>query len=79
VVWVARGDQDRARFGINEKGLHITLELKNGQKASIEFGSEAPSNNAYASVILEGEVWILEFPWIVFRDVLSYLSVLPGQ
>jgi hypothetical protein len=79
VVWVARGEPDRARFGLNEKGLQITLELKSGDKVTIEFGTEAPSTNAYASVTLDGQIWILEFPWMLFRDVLSYLSIPPGQ
>ena len=79
VVWVARGEPDRVRFGFSEKGLQITLELKSGDKVTIEFGSEAPSTNAYASVTLDGQIWILEFPWMLFRDVLSYLSIPPGQ
>jgi hypothetical protein len=79
VVWVARGEPDHARFGFSEKGLQITLELKSRDKVTIEFGSEAPSTNAYASVTLDGQIWILEFPWMLFRDVLSYLSIPPGQ
>jgi hypothetical protein len=78
VAWVARGEQDRSRFGFSDKGLQISLELKNGEKATIEFGSEAPSTNAYASVTLDGQVWTLEFPWMLYRDVLSYLSIPPG-
>ena len=79
VTWMARGEQECARFGLTEKGLQITLELKNGDKASIQFGSEAPSTNVYASVALDGQLWIFEFPWLVFRDVLTYLSIPPGQ
>jgi hypothetical protein len=79
VVWVERGEQDRVRFGFSEKGLQITLELKGGDKVTIEFGGEAPSTNAYAEVTFDGQIWILEFPWMLFRDVLSYLSIPPGQ
>jgi len=79
VIWVARGEQDGARFGFSEKGLQITLELKSGEKVTIEFGGEAPSTNAYAKVTFDGQIWILEFPWMLFRDVLSYLSIPPGQ
>lgn len=79
VVWVAKGDADRHRFGFTDQGLQLTLELKNGDKATIEFGGEAPSTNAYASVKSEGEIWIFEFPWMLYRDVLSYLSIPAGQ
>ena len=79
VAWVAKGDADRARFGFTDQGLRITLELKNGDKASIEFGGEAPSTNAYASLTSDGQVWIFEFPWRLYRDVLSYLSIPAGR
>jgi len=73
--WVARGDQNRTRYGFHDGGLQVTLELKNGDKATVEFGAEAPSNFEYAAVVLENQVWILEFPWLLFRDVLSSLPI----
>ena len=79
VVWVAKGDEGRARFGFTDQGLRITLELKNGEKASIEFGGPAPSTNTYARLTSDGQVWIFEFPWMLFRDILSYLSIPAGQ
>ena len=33
VAWVARGDQDRARYGFTDNGDRVTLELKSGKKA----------------------------------------------
>ena len=73
--WVARGDQNRVRYGFHDGGLQVTLELKNGDKATVEFGAEAPSNFEYAAVVLESQVWIFEFPWLLFRDVLSSLPI----
>jgi hypothetical protein len=73
--WVARGDQSRARYGFHDGGLQITLELKNGDKATVEFGAEAPSNFEYAAVVIQNQVWIFEFPWLLFRDVLSSLPI----
>ena len=75
-TWVSKGEQqDCARYGLSEKAHEVTLELKDGRKAAIQFGSEAPSANRYAGVKVDGQLWILEFPWLVHRDVLSYLSV----
>jgi hypothetical protein len=73
--WVALGDQSRARYGFRDGALQVTLELKNGDKATVEFGAEAPSNSEYAAVTLENQVWIFEFPWLLFRDVLSSLPI----
>jgi hypothetical protein len=75
IVWVARGEQSRAAYGFTADGYRLTLELKNGEKFDLEFGREAPSGDVYASVILEGQPWILEFPWMLFRDVASYLPL----
>jgi len=74
-AWVDKGDQDCARYGLADKSHEVTIELKNGRKASIQFGGEAPSTDRYASVKVDGQLWILEFPWLIYRDVLSYLSV----
>ena len=41
-AWVARGGQDRARYGFTDKGLQITLELKSGDKKTLEFGGPRP-------------------------------------
>ena len=74
-VWVARGEQNRARYGFREGGLQVALELKNGNKATVEFGGEAPSSFEYAAVALESQLWIFEFPWPLFRDLLSSLPI----
>ncbi len=73
--WVARGELNRSRYGFSDKGLQITLELKNGEKASVEFGGEAPSGFPYAAVTLEGMLWIFEFPLALCQDVASHLTI----
>jgi hypothetical protein len=75
VAWAARGAQNRARFGFKDDGHQITLELKNGEKVSVEFGGEAPSSRQYAAVTLAGDVWIFEFPAALYRHVLGYLTI----
>jgi hypothetical protein len=75
IAWVARGEQNRAAYGFTEDGYHLTLELKTGGQFEFEFGGEAPSGDIYAAVTLDGQLWILEFPWMLYRDVSSYLPL----
>jgi hypothetical protein len=78
VAWVARGDQNRPRYGFAEQGLHITLELKNGGSITVEFGGPSPSTFPYAAVTLDGNFWIFELPPKLCRDVLLYLTLPPN-
>jgi hypothetical protein len=73
--WVARGEQNRSRYGFTDKGYQITLELKNGEKMNVEFGGEAPSGFPYAAVSLDGALWIFEFPLALYQDVAGYLTI----
>jgi hypothetical protein len=75
IAWAGRGEQSRRAFGFTEDGYHLTLELKSGARFDLEFGGEAPSGNVYASVNLDGEPWILEFPWMLLRDIVSYFPL----
>jgi hypothetical protein len=74
-MWVSGNETNRAAYGLTPESLQITLEFKNGTKQTVQFGREAPSTFPYAEVTLEGQPWILEFPWALFRDVMSYLSI----
>jgi hypothetical protein len=78
VAWVARGDQNRARYGLVEKGHQITLELKSGDKLLLEFGNETPPTLPYAAVTLDGGLWIFEFPAWLYGYVEKYLFVPPN-
>lgn len=78
LAWVAHGTADRARFGLTDNDLQITLELKNGEKASVELGSEAPGNVPYAAITLDGEPWVFECPAWVYVYAQRYLSVPPN-
>ncbi len=70
-VWVARGDQDQARYGFKEGGHQITIELKNGTKLSLEFGGLAPSQYPYAAVTLDGQKWSFEFPLALYYQFIK--------
>jgi hypothetical protein len=73
--WVARGEQERARYGFTDQGLRITLELKNGDKKTVEFGGTAPLGLPYAAATLDGSLWIFEFPLALYQDVAGYLTI----
>ena len=74
-AWVDRGQTNRARYGFADGGHQVTLELKNSQQMTVEFGGEAPSQFPYAATQIEGELWIFEFPLKLYRDVVRYLSI----
>jgi hypothetical protein len=77
-AWVDRGEQSRAKYGLTENTLQLTLELKNGEKRVVSFGSVTPGEGAYAGVTLDGDVWIFEFPASYYRFVNTYLTIPAG-
>jgi hypothetical protein len=75
VAWVARGDEHRTRYGFTDKDQRVTLELKNGDKAPVEFSALASPNSPYAAVTMDGQLWIFQFPTWLYDYVQRYLSV----
>jgi hypothetical protein len=78
VGWLARGEPSRPRFGLTEQSRQITLELKNGDKTSVQFCGEAAASPPCAAVTLDGELWIFEFPAWLYEYVQRYLLVPPN-
>ena len=77
-AWVDKGDANRARFGFTDTTDRITIELRNGEKATalvLEFGRGglSPTQLPYALAETEGQTWIFEFPpdlhFLVIRDL----------
>jgi hypothetical protein len=75
-AWVARGETNRATFGFTN-AHSIAIELKNGDKLTMEFGRESPSSFPYGGVTLDGDFWVFECPLLLCRDALSYLKIPP--
>jgi hypothetical protein len=73
-AWVARGETNRAAFGCTNTHS-ITIELKTGDRFTMEFGRESPSSFPYGGVTLDGDFWVFECPLLLCRDALSYLKV----
>jgi hypothetical protein len=76
--WVEQGDQNRARYGFKPGGYRITVELKNGEKRSVEFGGDASIGSPYAMVTIKNQPWIFEFPPVLNQFVQLYLTIPPG-
>ena len=73
--WIAVGHEFRPAYGFATNGWSITLELKNGEKTTVEFGKESPTLFPYAGVTLDNQWWIFKFPLLLFRDVQRYISI----
>jgi hypothetical protein len=74
--WIARGADKLPGFGIDVNAYQLTIELKNGEKLSFQLGKETRLGSVYASVMLNGEPWIFEFPPDVLPS-LEYSLMIP--
>lgn len=72
--WTARGPFDRAAYGFTNPVHRLTFELKDGTMRKVEFGGLAPSQFPYATVTLDGEPWLFEFPWTTYQLIENYLG-----
>jgi hypothetical protein len=73
--WVGCGEACRARHGFEAGPHQITLELKNGEKQTVELGALTPAASVYAAVKLDGTSWIFEFPDWLYQYVPFCLSI----
>jgi hypothetical protein len=74
--WVFPSLPDPEKWGFTTNSLQITLDLKNGEKHTVDFGQEIPGyQTALASVNLDGERWVFLFPPILYQFVSSYLTI----
>ncbi len=75
--WMGRNiTEPEKRYGLNTNNLQITIELKNGEKRTVDFGLEVPhAQTALAAVTLDGERWAFVFPPVLYQFVLSYLTI----
>jgi hypothetical protein len=76
-AWVGRNlTEPEKNYGLYPDNLEITVELKNGEKFSVAFGTElASAHTALAAITLDGERWAFIFPPVLYQFVLSYLTV----
>jgi hypothetical protein len=74
-AWVARNPPNLPAYGLTPDSLEVTVELKNQQRLAIRLGGDPSSQSHYGATSLDGEIWVFDFPWALYRDVTSHLSV----
>jgi hypothetical protein len=76
--WVAHNIAEPEKYGLNPANLSITIELKAGEKFTVDFGAElAKAQTALAAVSFGGERWAFVFPPVLFQFVTTYLVIPP--
>jgi hypothetical protein len=74
--WVARNVTEPEKFGLAPDSLEIIVQLKNGERLSMAFGTELPkANTALAAVTFGDERWAFVFPPVLYQFVTSYLTI----
>jgi hypothetical protein len=73
--WVGRGAAKLAEFGITPGRYQLTIELKNGEKLTLQSGNVTALGSVYASVLMKGEPWIFEFPPDLYPSVQYSLQI----
>ncbi len=77
--WVGRNITAPEKYGLNPDNLSLTIELKSGEKLSLDFGLELPqAQTALAAVTLDGERWAFVFPAVIYQFISSYLTIPPN-
>jgi len=74
IWWVARKIGDPGMVGVTTNSLQIVIDLKNGQKHTLDFGGSF-GGQPVALVTLEGERWAFIPPQILYQLVASYLTL----
>jgi len=74
IGWVARKINQPALFGVTTNSLQIVMDLKNGQKRTLDFGAPIASQ-PLALVTLDGERWAFIASATLYELVLNYLTI----
>jgi hypothetical protein len=72
--WFGRNPADLQKFGLNPNNLQITVELKSGEKHTLDFGLEL-SQTALAAFTLDGERWVGILPPAIYQLAVTYLTI----
>src|SRR5205823_6325158 len=73
--WIGRGVQKRVEYGFADDGHQVILEMKNGEKPTLQFGGDSPEGFPQAAVCLDGEFWIFQYSPSLHRDVMGCLTI----
>ncbi|HEY1717519.1 MAG TPA: DUF4340 domain-containing protein [Verrucomicrobiae bacterium] len=75
VYWIGRNVTDPSQFGRKSGDISFTVELKDGEKFSVDMGAQISDQSALAATTLDGERWAFVFPPGPYMFVLSYLTI----
>jgi hypothetical protein len=77
LYWIGRNlSEPEKNYGLNPNNLSLTVELKTGEKLTVDFGSEIPkAQTALAAVTLDDERWGFVFPPVLYQFVATYLTI----
>jgi hypothetical protein len=76
--WLDCNFKDPKDYGLSTNSPQVSVELKDGQKFTVDFGAALPSQTAIAAVTLDGDRWAFVFPPVVFQMIVAYLAI-PAQ
>jgi hypothetical protein len=82
VYWSGVGEAARRQFGFAGTNLNLSLEVKHGDRTetnSIEFAGRSPYSYPYASVELNGEKLIFEFPADLYDNFVEHDMTIPAS
>jgi hypothetical protein len=80
--WMERNFTTSEKFGFNTNALQLDFEMKSGEKLTVNFGADIPSQNAptaFANVTLDGERWAFVLPPPLWQLADAFLKIVPGQ
>ena len=77
--WVGHGAQYLTPLGFSADGYQLSIQLKNGEARNVQFGGPTRFGSPYASVKLNDEPWIFEFPPDLFQRVYYCLRIPTGS
>jgi hypothetical protein len=73
VAWMSRGVSNPEYFGLSPNNLSITVNLKNGESHTVDFGTRR-GQTALAAVTFDGERWVFVFPPAQYLYIMNYLA-----
>ena len=74
LAWIGRKFTD-AQAELSTNNLSITVELKTGEKNTVDFGGKVMAETALAVVTLDGERWAFVFPPALYQLVQESLTI----
>lgn len=75
VMWVARGESARERFGPPVSEISVALRGEKPQVLTVQLVGRSPLLIPYGLVVMDGQPVVFEFPWTLYADLQRYLNL----